>query len=226
MRKVIFRILQISIGIYIFHSCSSIFGPDYLEGGPEFFFMVSFLNDLNNHQGYDSPYSADVIYAGKDSVQYYFFDPALNDTLALRFFGVEETLPLKADSLYRLTYEIIGGWPSTYGLIIRQNNTVLFAGISDWELNKRSTLYDSTGIDVSLHKVLEGRTHTTQTCRKKLTNLELKFTSGKDAIFLHQGEAANLAGWHIYLRVAREVEYMSDCLDDGVNGISYTILRR
>lgn len=226
MRKVIFRILQILTGIYILHSCSSIFGPDYLEGGPEFFFIASFGNEPNNHQGYDSPYNAEVVYAGKDSVQYYFYDPALNDTLALRFFGVEEILSLKTDSLYHLTYEIIGGWPSTYGLIIRQNKTMLFGGISDWELKKRSTLYDSTGIEVSLHKVLEDRSHTTKTCRKKLTNLELKFTRDNKEIFLRQGEAANLGGWHIYLRVAREVEYMSDCLDDGVNGVSFTILRR
>jgi hypothetical protein len=226
MKKLVLRTLQVLAGIYILHSCSSIFGPDYLEEGPPFFFIVSFLNAPNNHQGYDSPYSADVIYAGKDSVQYYFSDPALNDTLTLRLFGVEETLPLKADSLYHLTYEIIGGWPSTYGLIIRQNNTVLFAGISDWELKKRSTLYDSTGINVSINKVLTDRTHTTKTCRKKLTNLELKFAHGSEAIFLRQGEAASLGDWHIYLRVAREVEYMSNCLDDGVNGVSFTILRR
>jgi len=226
MKKAVFRTLQILAGIYILYSCSSIFGPDYLEGGPEFFFIASFGNEQNNHQGYDPLYSAEVIYTGKDAAQYYFFDPALNDTLALRLFGVEEALPLKADSLYQLTYQIIGGWPSTYGLIMKQNNMLLFGGITDWELRKHSTLYDSTGIDVSLHKVLTDRTHTTKTCRKKLTNLELKFARGNEAIILRQGEAANLREWHIYLRVAREVEYMSNCLDDGVNGISYTILRR
>jgi hypothetical protein len=226
MNKLLFRALQIFFGLYILYSCSDIFGPGYLEEGPSFFFIAAFKDEQNNNLGFDVPFSGKVVYLGKDALNYHFFVPALNDTLFLQLFGVEEILPLKADSSYFLIYEIIGGWPSTYGLIIKESNELLFEGISDWELKKRTALYDSTAIEVNLHKILKGRTRITNTCRKKLTNLELKFAFENDAIILRQGEKATLRKWNIYLRIAREVEYMSDCLDDGVNGISFTILRR
>jgi hypothetical protein len=226
MRKIIFRFLQILMGMYILYSCSNIFNSNYLKEGPSFFFIAAFKNEQNNNSGYDTPYSGRMVYLKKDALKYYFFVPALSDTFSLQLFGVEEVLPLKSDSSYFLIYEIIGGWPSTYGLIIKEGNELLFEGISDWELDERTTLYDSSGIDVTLHKVLGNRTHVTTTCRKKYTNLELKFAYGNDAVFLRQGKAATLRKWNIYLRIAREVEYMSDCLDDGVNGISFTILRR
>lgn len=225
MKQAIYQLLAIVSVLYIFYSCNSIFGPEYLPEGEEFSFTLTFPQESNNAATLSYPFSFSGIFMGESQGQYKLYVPVIQDTVKIKFYGLGQLLPLKKDSSYRFIAEITGGWPSAYGLIIKRHGDLLFEGITDWELKKQICIYDSSQIDVSLNKVLANRTHVTKTCKKKLTNLEMRFSAGSEGIDLRQGEYGRLKAWEIILGLAREVEYRSDCLDDGINGISFTIVR-
>jgi hypothetical protein len=140
--------------------------------------------------------------------------------------GLADAIDLTPGEIYRIDYQILYGWPNAYGLIIKQEDSFIFAGISDW-LNTVLNINSLLPIKVQLSRVLtdnyiEGESY--ESFLRK-TNTEISFLLNGDSISLHQGQSSILNGFEIKLLVARDIQYNPNWVDAGQVGLSYVISR-
>jgi hypothetical protein len=139
--------------------------------------------------------------------------------------GIADNIKLTSGEVYQIDYEINYGWPTSIGLMISQQNKLVFAGISDWSANKTVKLAGLLPLTVAQSDILIGHyiagTDADPWVRK--TNTEITFDLGGDSVVVHQGQSVSLGGYEIKLFIARETQYKPGWLDAGQNDISYVI---
>lgn len=217
--RVVFFVLIIS---FMF-SCD-VTDPEYTDYGVEFGFEVNYFN-LNADTLYNSKiHSADIRFISKQEKIYYFYDETYNDSLSILLTGFSDSIPFLKDSTYQIQCMLNPGWPTTSGIIIKQESDLIFQGITDWGINKTISLIDSTDLKVKIHKRLTNEIAYTSGCNNKIIPLEINFSLGLSNSYLKQNGSTNIKGYKLRLGVAREIEYSGNCLDDGINGISFTLV--
>jgi hypothetical protein len=144
-----------------------------------------------------------------------------------------EVIDFVPDAEYQINYQIMGGWPTSYGLVITQGRKLIFQGVTDWQVIGNIHLEDSTLMQVSSQfKVEQGRVLSNHyianpgDAYQRMTNIEVVFSLDGNSVTMHQGEAGLLGDFQVNLLVARIIKYRPQVTDAGVNGVSYTITKK
>lgn len=135
-----------------------------------------------------------------------------------------QDIPIAILTLMALTL-IAGAGQSWLGA---QLFSFMFAaiGITDAGLGTKISIIDSTSIEVIKNKILK-RQNKTNMCGVKNTNITLKFKDRNDSVILGQDESNKLKDWDIYVGLALKLDYSNnDCMDNGMNSISFTLIKR
>ena len=220
------KILSFVPGLLLLCNCFDTPGPAYLDEGPEFSFELAHSNTVQDILPYFRSISFQGTFLEKTADEYRFFDESHDDTISLKLFGLGEDVLLSAGTIYQVIGERGASWQPTYGLIIRRKGDLWFEGISDGNLRRWISIYDSSAIAVTVSRVLNNRVRVTKLCDNKLTNMEIQFTTDGDSIYLVQGQRAILKDWEISLGLARRVVLSGQCSDSDMNGLSFTIIRQ
>jgi hypothetical protein len=136
-------------------------------------------------------------------------------------------LIFKKDELYTICGEIHPGWPSSSSLFIKKDSSYLFLGLTDGKLNKSINMPEDFPLTIELNKVLIERNMIDSPF--KYYNVLYKYSSGNEVILLNQNESGTLRDYIIYQGIARMQELNQPdhvVCDGGVNGISFTIVKK
>ncbi len=189
-------ILVFILSVSIFSSCSA-FQKNFSIEGEEFRFSAKysstsaeFINSVNNGE------FTFIQYRGN---KYNFYDQLLSDTLAISIYNLNDIIPLVKNSIYNISFEVKPGYPSTFGLVISQNNSLIFEGISIWSL-PISFSFDKSSLKIEISKELSEDSFFSEGCENKITPLEIKFSNKGNSIFLEQNQIDNLNDLKIFLR--------------------------
>lgn len=150
--------------------------------------------------------------------------------------GFSQPLNLIPGTVYDLIQETHPGWPSTYGLVIKQGGELVFQGLTDWRVNGTVSPDSLSPVRVSQTRVLNDHyMKSGHPCYGRITNIEVTFSLASERlvlrqgqssrVVLHQGQSARLGRYEVNLLVARSIEYTGKCLDAGINGVSFTVTR-
>jgi hypothetical protein len=136
---------------------------------------------------------------------------------------------------YLISSQFAAGFPSAYGLIISQANEIIFAGVTDWDLDGIITVDNGfwplayPTFDVKLDRVLKDNYMEIDNESEfiKVTNLEVQFTLGDKTFSMHQGQSAILGDYKIDLMLAadHDVKYKKLVADGGSNGFSFVLTK-
>ena len=139
--------------------------------------------------------------------------------------GIADNINLIPNEVYQITNEIQYGWPNAYGLIIKQSDQLVFAGISAWIDTKVITINTMLPFQVTQSRILEDNyiAGGIDDFFVRKTNTEILFTLNGESMALHQGQSSTLAGYEIKLLIARDIQYKQGWYDYGQVGISYVI---
>ena len=172
--------------------------------------------------------------SGKPQTAYHFESTATHEQVTVMITAlIADEIKLTSGEVYKIISEFYPGWPRTYGLIISQDGDLIFAGLSDWQLDGRINIDDAYfPISNQPITVKQARVLTDHYFERRLgesicrtTNTEMVFSCNGKNITLHQGESAMLGDYDVNLRVAREIQWVLPPTDAGQNGISYTITK-
>jgi len=222
---------------------------NYYEELTEFKFRITDYPDdteylINNQYiNYPSPIIAkyvkqeEVIDERESNIPYfeihkmaYIFVESSNNTQisVLIPLGVADNIEMAPDEEYIIDYAIHPGWPDTYRLVIHKDQSVIFVGISDWDINSQFNLSDFLPVTVEETKILTDHyiSGGKEDFWTRKTNTEIRFSLNGDPIYVHQGQSGTLGEYDITLLIARETEYRPMCYDCGKNSISYVISRK
>jgi len=151
--------------------------------------------------------------------------------------GLSQPLNVIPGTVYDLVLETQSGWPSAYGLIIKQNGALVFQGLTDWKADGVVSTDGLSPIRASQTRVLTDHyMKSGNPCYGKITNVEITFSFASERLALHQGQSSRVilhqgqsrrpGQYELTLLVARAIEYSDRCLDTGMNGISFTVSRK
>ncbi|MBC8346963.1 MAG: hypothetical protein ISR89_08690 [Candidatus Marinimicrobia bacterium] len=217
----------LAIWLFLIFGCGDLFGPDYVSGGEHFTYTVnSSSTPRETGLWLHIPYTFNGFLLKSENNNFDFLDLGNNDTVSFIISEIKKAIPLIKGETYKISRQIMHGWPSSYGLIIQKNGDLIFEGITDVELGNRISIIDSTNISVALNKTLK-KQNKTDMCGVKHTNITLKFMDGNDSVVLGQNESAQFKDWNLYVGLARKLDYSDNgCLDNGMNRISFTLVKR
>ena len=227
--KILFTYLFLLIMIIPFNDFYA--QQDHYSQAKEFEFNLSHSSS-NEHNNNNYFSNATFLFTKTEnegfyvSSNYFFYDKKLLDTLIIEIKNINEQINLSSDSKYQIYYETKPGWPSTFGLIIRKGNELVFEEITDWDIHKTVNLIDSSFIKVKFSKEYIAEADTTLECYKKIIPVQYEFSINNKSIYLRQSESNTLSGIKIYLGIARKIEYNNNCLDAGINGISFIAINK
>jgi hypothetical protein len=229
-----FILVFLAVAVYsyvVIHDSSN--GRNYFPGLAAF--SVRTTDDLSGTVSFSS-YSLQAKFVRHDLVidrldatqksDYVFTTTGSNAPLYLLFpIGTADNLKLVPGEVYSLDYEVHYGWPTTLGLTVTDGDALIFAGVTDYSVNRMVKLAGTLPVTVNQSSVLAGHyingTDVDPWARK--TNTEIAFAVNGDSAALHQGQSATLDGYGITLLIAEQVEYKPGWPDAGQPGISYTI---
>lgn len=217
----------LTVGLIFLLSCEDLFGPDYVSEGNHFYYdLKSTSTPRETGLWLHVPYTFNGLLIKKEKHNFDFIDLGNQDTVSFTISGIENVIPLTQGETYQISRQVRGGWPSSYGLIIQKNGELIFKGITDIDLKKYISIIDSSNLSVSLNKTLK-RQNKTDMCGVKHTNITLKFKAGNDSVVLGQNESVQFKDWYLYVGLARKLDFSdNNCMDNGMNGISFTLVKR
>jgi hypothetical protein len=119
--------------------------------------------------------------------------------------------------------------PSSFCLIICQENELIFIGIADWRLDGEMSIddYCFEFINPPIEAVQLGN----MALRYKyngealMTNTSIEFLIDGESARMHQGESSEIGDYKINLMVARDVANRPGVLGERATGVSYTITK-
>lgn len=133
-------------------------------------------------------------------------------------------LPLVTGRTYDFALDYVGGTPSASGLVVTDQDGLLFAGASDQGVGDHVLGAGVPGFALRLLPITcpsRGQGE----CYDAVFNRGLEVTSGDRKATLYQGDAARVAGHDVRCLIAQQVTYSSRCADYALHAVSYTITR-
>jgi len=231
------NILKVTLLIFPIILISQCWNP-FSDDHDYFDQKIEFMHTFSTNQGYsvdheNSIFNAEFIKMTDDPPQAYSISEAKfrykfreidsGVEIYMFTFNFSDTISFIEGTVYEIYNFSRAGWPSSYGLLILDNDEMFFSGVSGWNMvDTLSNLYKNY-LKVSLHRVLNNHYRENE-CVGKIINTEIKFQIDTDVIFLHQGQSDNLGNFHVNLGIAKTAKGDNgNCTDAGFNGVSYTI---
>ena len=139
--------------------------------------------------------------------------------------GGPGSLPLTAGANYRLHIEHRGGFPPASGFWVEDEEGIVAAGASDWDVARLVLKEGIPSFELALLPA-SCPSRTSDRCFDAVQNRALRISYRGESIELFQGESAELGPYRIRCLIAQQVTYSDRCCDAGVPGVSYWIVRR
>lgn len=125
---------------------------------------------------------------------------------------------------YSFRVDYVGGSPTASGIIVRDQDGILFAALTDGRIGSHVLKEGIPDFEVAMKPPeCAGRAH--GSCLESAVNLPVEIRSGASAAILYHGESAILGRYTVSVLTAQKVKYSRHCKDAGVSGISFTIAR-
>jgi hypothetical protein len=133
-------------------------------------------------------------------------------------------LPVAAGNRYEFDVQAREGWPSVFSLFTFDEEGLLFAGISDWDLGVNVGKEGVPGFDVKkIATECGNRPH--GDCYDEMKNAVLRVEAGEESVTLYHGESSRLGDFEVICLTCQDVAYNDSCADAGVIGVSFVIAR-
>lgn len=139
-----------------------------------------------------------------------------------------DTLPLQAGTEYFILYNAVCCGYNYESLYIFEDNTLIFAGVTDWSPDGAFEDYEQyLPFSVKQTALLTSHRQGKYECVDSKTNTEITFTSKSgEKLTMHQGQSGELGDYKIHLRIAQDVELSGECPDYTETQFSYTITKK
>ncbi len=144
---------------------------------------------------------------------------------SIRFQAPGIALPVETGRHYRFEVQQAGEAPPASAVIVWDDEGLLFAGASDWEIGRNVARDGVPGFEIA--KVASDcgdRSH--GTCYDGLKNAVLKVIAPEESVTLYHGETAELGSYKVTCLTCQDVVYNDSCADAGLISVSYVIVRR
>lgn len=142
----------------------------------------------------------------------------------LVFRAPEESLPVRLEQRYAFELETVPGSPTPAALVVRDEQGLLYAGVSDYAPGERVLRHGLPGFVLALEAsgcANRERDPGLATDANALLSVEHAGAS----VRLFHGDAATLGSHRVRCLAARQVTYRPGSADTGVLGVGYTLRR-
>ena len=137
-------------------------------------------------------------------------------------------ITLNPDTVYQVVIQFLGFISHEYGLMITDNNDMVFLGISGGYSGGGKDPYNLSPIQITEIELLKNHFKPNpDDCVTRFTNTKIRFESDGATLKLHQGETGKLGKYEIDLLVAGDVEYPNPtpCYDIDYNPLSFLVYK-
>lgn len=142
----------------------------------------------------------------------------------VRFRVPGKTLPVEMKHRYQFEIHYVEGWPSASSLLVSDEDGLLFAGVSDWDIGVNVAKSGVPGFGVEkVSTDCVSRPH--NSCFDEIKNAVLKVTVSDETATLYHGESIRIGSYEITCLTCQDVVYNDSCADAGVIGVSYAVVR-
>jgi hypothetical protein len=142
----------------------------------------------------------------------------------LAFQAAGQPVPVEVGSSYEFELDRVGGMPTASGLIVRDQQGLVFAGASDQDIGSHVLEAGVPGFGLEL-LASSCPSRGEGDCFDAVFNRPLQVSFGGGTVTLHQGESAQLGGYEVRCLIAQQVKYRASCADFALYAVSYTIGR-
>lgn len=149
----------------------------------------------------------------------------MNDGARLTWIARAPIPGVTAGNRYRFVVDYAGGSPDASGVLVFENDQLLFAALTDQQPFQhvlRNGIPDFTIAVEDAGCSSRGSTR----CHEALVNRRLSFGHRGETESLFHGEKATLGEFEVEALTAQKVTYSSRCADAGLPGVAFTIRRR
>lgn len=133
-------------------------------------------------------------------------------------------LPFEEGVDYALQVDYLPGFPSANGILVTDAEGVVLAGVADQGSQSLVLKGGIPGLEIELLPTDCPRRRSDE-CYQGIFNGVLRVTDPAETVELYQRESKRLGRYAIHCLVAQEIHYSENCLDAGLNGLSYLIVR-
>ncbi|HEX6883972.1 MAG TPA: hypothetical protein VF530_11370 [Planctomycetota bacterium] len=145
-------------------------------------------------------------------------------THVLVFRVPDETLPVRLEERYAFELETVPGEPTPAALIVRDEQGLLFAGVSDYQPGARVLQRGLPDFVLAL-EASGCASRDREAGLASDVNAVLRVEHDGSSVRLFQGDAATLGSHRVRCLAARQVTYRPGAADTGVFGVCYTLRR-
>ena len=149
----------------------------------------------------------------------------MSDGVRLTWIAREPIPAVAAGGRYRFRVDYAGGSPDASGLLVFENDQLLFAALTDQKPFQHVLRDGISEFAIAMNDASCGSRGRTR-CHEALVNLRLSFEHRGETASLFHGEKATLGEFEIEALTAQKVTYASRCADAGLPGVAFTIRRR
>jgi hypothetical protein len=142
----------------------------------------------------------------------------------LTYGGPTDPPPLGQGQTYELQVDYIPGMPSPNGILVRDDEGLLFAAASDHGLGDKVFVDGVSGFRLSL-EISDCPNRSRHKCYESIVNIRLSVEYAGETVDLFQGQSARLGPYRVACLLAQDVIYSDACADAGMFRVSYTITR-
>lgn len=142
----------------------------------------------------------------------------------LVFRAPEESIPLALERAYEFTVETVPGAPTPAAVVVRDEEGIVYAGVSDYRPGERVLREGLAGFALEMI-ASDCQDRAEDPCLDSEVNAILRVEHAGSTAQLFHGDSATLGTHRIRCLTARTVTYSANCADAGVFGVSYTIER-
>jgi len=132
--------------------------------------------------------------------------------------------PLERGRTYELQVDYIPGMPSPNGILVHDDDGLLFAAASDYGPGDRVLREGVPGFRIKLMP-LDCPNRSRHKCYESIVNIRLSVEHEGETIELSQGQSARLGAFFVVCLLAQDVAYSDACADAGMFRVSFTITR-
>ncbi len=132
--------------------------------------------------------------------------------------------PFEQDRLYSLQVDYIPGMPSPNGIVVTDDEGLLFAAAGDYGPGNRVLVDGVPGFRLSMEPS-DCPNRSRSRCYESIVNLRLRVEFAGQTVRLFQGQSARLGPYLVTCLLAQDIVYSDTCADAGLFRVAYTISR-
>lgn len=149
----------------------------------------------------------------------------MSDGARLQWLAREPIPGVVAGSRYRFVVDYAGGFPDASGLLVFEDDRLLFAALTDQQPFQHVLRDGIPGFATAIEDAGCPSRGSTR-CHESLINQRVSFTHGGEKASLFHGDRATMGEFEVEVLTAQKVRYAPRCADAGLPGVAFTIRRR